>query len=149
MSTEAEDSLHISNQLCFPLYAATNLIQQLYRPFLKPLKLTYSQYLVMLVLWEKDTVYVTDICTCLHLDIGTVSPLLKRMEKAGLLTRRRDPNDERKVVISLTDQGKSLQEQARHIPHTLRSSVGLNPEEISKLKIGVDQLLVKLSNTGK
>src|SRR6516164_10896067 len=93
------DPLRLDHQLCFPLYAATNLLQRLYRPLLAPLGLTYSQYLVMMALWERSPATVSELRARLHLDNGTVTPLLKRMEQGGFITRRRDPDDERRVII--------------------------------------------------
>jgi DNA-binding MarR family transcriptional regulator len=127
------DPLRLDHQLCFPLYAATNLLQRIYRPLLEPLGLTYSQYLVMLVLWERGPVNVGDLRRCLHLDTGTLTPLLKRMEKAGLVTRRRDPADERRVVIALTPHGASLRARAEHIPHTLSQSLALPLDDSVRL----------------
>jgi DNA-binding MarR family transcriptional regulator len=127
------DPLRLDHQLCFPLYAATNLLQRLYRPLLEPLGLTYSQYLVMLVLWERGPVNVGDLRRCLHLDTGTLTPLLKRMEKAGLVTRRRDPADERRVVIALTPHGASLRARAEHIPQTLSQGLALPLDDSVRL----------------
>ena len=102
---EGEDLLRLDHQVCFPLYAATNLMQRLYRPLLEPLGLTYAQYLVMLLLWAQAPMSVGKLRACLHLDIGTLSPLLKRMERSGLITRRRDADDERRVLVALTPLG--------------------------------------------
>ncbi|MEG0198500.1 MAG: MarR family transcriptional regulator, partial [Acinetobacter sp.] len=108
---------------CFPIYAASNLIVKAYRPFLTPLGLTYPQYLVMLVLWEKDCVSVGDLGQILHLDSGTLTPLLKRMETSGLINRSRDPNDERRVLISLKDKGRDLSAEAEKIPKELTKNI--------------------------
>ncbi|MFH7806918.1 MarR family winged helix-turn-helix transcriptional regulator, partial [Acinetobacter sp. BSP-53] len=104
-------------------YAASNLIVKAYRPFLTPLGLTYPQYLVMLVLWEKDCVSVGDLGQILHLDSGTLTPLLKRMETSGLINRSRDPNDERRVLISLKDKGRDLSAEAEKIPKELTKNI--------------------------
>lgn len=133
-SDKRDELLRLDRQLCFPLYAATNLIQRLYRPLLEPLGLTYSQYLVMLVLWNREPVSVGEIRQCLHLDIGTLSPLLKRMEKAGLVTRARDPGDERRVLISLTAHGRRLQADARSVPLALASRIDAEPAELEQLR---------------
>ena len=101
----SNDHLKLDKQLCFPLYAASNLLVKVYRPLLEPLGLTYSQYLVMLVLWERDSVSVGDLGHCLYLDSGTLTPLLKRMENSGFINRRRDSNDERRIIIKLTNKG--------------------------------------------
>lgn len=119
----SKNQLCLDEQLCFPIYAASNLIVKAYRPFLTPLGLTYPQYLVMLVLWEKDCVSVGDLGQILHLDSGTLTPLLKRMETSGLINRSRDPNDERRVLISLKDKGRDLSVEAEKIPKELTKNI--------------------------
>ena len=119
----SKNQLCLDEQLCFPIYAASNLIVKAYRPFLTPLGLTYPQYLVMLVLWEKDCVSVGDLGQILHLDSGTLTPLLKRMETSGLISRSRDPNDERRVLISLKDKGRDLSAEAEKIPKELTKNI--------------------------
>jgi DNA-binding MarR family transcriptional regulator len=118
-----DDPLRLDLQVCFPLYAATNLIGRLYRPVLAKLGLTYPQYLVMLVLWEAapegTPQTVGSLGARLYLDSGTLTPLLKRMEAAGLVERRRDTEDERRVQIVLTDKGRALRAQAAHVPQTM------------------------------
>lgn len=112
----ADDPLKLNQQLCFPIYAASNLLVRAYRPLLEPLGLTYSQYLVMLVLWERGSVGAGDLARCLYLDSGTLTPLLKRMEHGGFIRRRRDVNDERRVMIDLTDHGIQLRKTAQNVP---------------------------------
>lgn len=119
----SKNQLCLDEQLCFPIYAASNLIVKTYRPFLTPLGLTYPQYLVMLVLWEKECVSVGDLGQILHLDSGTLTPLLKRMETSGLINRSRDPNDERRVLISLKDKGRDLSAEAEKIPKELTKNI--------------------------
>ena len=119
----SKNQLCLDEQLCFPIYAASNLIVKAYRPFLTPLGLTYPQYSVMLVLWEKDCVSVGDLGQILHLDSGTLTPLLKRMETSGLINRSRDPNDERRVLISLKDKGRDLSAEAEKIPKELTKNI--------------------------
>jgi DNA-binding MarR family transcriptional regulator len=119
----SKNQLCLDEQLCFPIYAASNLIVKAYRPFLTPLGLTYPQYLVMLVLWEKECVSVGDLGQILHLDSGTLTPLLKRMETSGLINRSRDPNDERRVLISLKDKGRDLSAEAEKIPKELTKNI--------------------------
>ena len=119
----SKNQLCLDEQLCFPIYAASNLIVKAYRPFLTPLGLTYPQYLVMLVLWEKECVSVGDLGQILHLDSGTLTPLLKRMESSGLINRSRDPNDERRVLISLKDKGRDLSAEAEKIPKELTKNI--------------------------
>ena len=119
--------MKLSNQLCFPLYAAARKVTALYTPFLTELNLTYTQYLVLLVLWEQDGIPVSEICLRLHLDNGTVSPLLKKLEKEGLLEKSRSPEDERVVHITLTEAGRALQERAKEIPGKVGRCVRLTP----------------------
>ena len=140
-----DDLLRLDRQVCFPLYAATNLLQRLYRPLLAPLGLTYSHYLVMLVLWGHEPVSVGEIRDCLHLDIGTLSPLLKRMERADLITRKRDAADERRVLIALTPRGRSLRHQARGIPKALARCTGLKPAEVEDLRDQTQALVARLA----
>ncbi|MBC7152378.1 MAG: MarR family transcriptional regulator [Rhizobium sp.] len=118
------DVLGLDKQICFPLYAATNLLGRAYRSLLEPLGLTYSQYLVMLVLWNDGPVHVRDLTRRLHLDSGTITPLLKRMERNGLLTRTRDADDERCVVVRLTPYGKAMRKRAAEVPTALAHRIG-------------------------
>lgn len=134
------DALKLSNQLCFPIYAAANAIQKAYRPHLAPLGLTYPQYLVMLVLWEADGVSLGDIGRRLHLDSGTLTPLLKRLESAGLVTRRRSHEDERVVLIALTEEGRALKAKAEPIPFKLAEAMHLEPAQAVALKQGLEAL---------
>lgn len=140
-----DDLLRLDRQVCFPLYAATNLLTRTYRPLLEPLGLTYSQYLVMLVLWERSPVSVGELGECLHLDSGTLTPLLKRMELAGLVTRNRDPEDERRVLVALTPHGQSLREAAKSIPEQLRHRLRLSEQAADELRSTVSQLIGLLS----
>ena len=130
MLTEQEKaSLKLENQLCFPLYAAARKITGLYTPYLKPLGLTYTQYIVFMVLWEEDHLPVGSIGERLHLDNGTLTPMLKKLEAAGYLTRERSKADERSVIISLTEKGKALAETAKGIPPAVGGCVPLTVEE--------------------
>jgi DNA-binding MarR family transcriptional regulator len=138
-----DDPLLLDRQVCFPLYAATNLLNRLYGPVLAELGLTYPQYLVMLVLWEHEVQTVGALCARLYLDSGTLSPLLKRMEMAGLVKRQRDPADERRVVVALTEQGHALREQAFHVPETI--SGGYQPEGMNELRESVRNLVSALA----
>lgn len=110
------EQLLLKNQLCFPLYACSRKIVGNYTPYLKPLGLTYTQYIVLMVLWEKENVTVGQLGETLCLDAGTLTPLLKRLEKAGLVTRRRSEEDERVTVISITPEGDRLKEVCKDIP---------------------------------
>jgi DNA-binding MarR family transcriptional regulator len=140
-----EGALQLEQLLCFPLYAATNLLQRLYRPLLAPLGLTYSQYLVMLVLWERGSAYVGELRACLRLDIGTITPLLKRMERAGLLTRERVATDERRVLVTPTAHGLALEKQAATIPPALTALIGMDEAEILELRRRAAALVERLT----
>ncbi len=111
--------LALDEQLCFPIYSASHLIQRLYRPLLLPLGLTYPQYLVMMVLWEEDGVSVNRLCERLLLDSGTLSPLLNRLEDRGLVRKRADAEDGRKVLVMLTAKGRALRQRAARVPEAL------------------------------
>lgn len=134
-----KEQLKLDNQICFPLYATSRLVINAYRPLLEKLKLTYPQYLVMLVLWEESGVTVKYISEKLLLDTNTVTPLLKRMEKDGLLSRKRSEKDERSVLIELTEKGRGMQEQAAEIPIKII-------EQLATDKVKVDEILA-LKNT--
>ncbi|ENX25881.1 hypothetical protein F891_03092 [Acinetobacter sp. CIP 101966] len=139
----SKNQLCLDEQLCFPIYAASNLIVKAYRPFLAPLGLTYPQYLVMLVLWEKKCVSVGDLGQILHLDSGTLTPLLKRMETSVLINRSRDPHDERRVLISLTDKGRDLSAEAENIPKELTKNIEF--DNLSQLRDELKVLVNLLS----
>jgi DNA-binding MarR family transcriptional regulator len=126
--------LRLKRQVCFALYSASRAVTAHYRPVLEPLGLTYPQYLVMLVLWERDSRTVKELGTELCLDSGTLSPLLKRLEAAGLLTRHRDPADERSVVVHLTPRGDDLRHEAAEVPTTVAAASGLPPRELAELR---------------
>lgn len=136
------DKLRLDNQLCFPIYAASREIIQSYGKYLTNLDITYPQYLVLLVLWEKDFLPVSTIGKRLLLDSGTLTPLLKRMECKGLIIRQRCKQDERIVRIHLTDKGKQLEEEAKSIPTELAKDFTLTIEEVDTLK----RLIYKLMN---
>jgi len=147
-SVDASEVLKLENQLCFRLYAASRAITKLYQPHLERLDLTYPQYLVMLVLWQDGgDVNVNQLGALLHLDSGTLSPLLKRLETKQLIIRRRDPSDERRVVICLSHRGLVLKEQAAEIPVSLYQQHQQNssPLDIDLLKRELDNLMVTLA----
>lgn len=123
------ESLKLKNQLCFPLYAASREITRKYTPLLKELCLTYTQYIVMLVMWEKEALTVGELGHQLYLDTGTLSPLLKSMEEKGLLTRTRQKGDERIVQVELTAAGAELREKALAVPEAMGKCMNLTPEE--------------------
>lgn len=131
MAQEYEQLL-LKNQLCFPLYACSRKIVGDYTPYLKPLGLTYTQYVVMMVLWEHETVNVGQLGSILHLDAGTLTPVLKRLDKAGYVTRERSKDDERITVISITDEGNELKEKCKDIPLKLSSKKSLLSEKEAK-----------------
>lgn len=133
--------LKLENQLCFPLYAAARKITGQYTPFLKPLGITYTQYIVLMVLWEKDKVSVGDLCTKLYLDSGTLTPLLKKMEDKGWIIRSRSKEDERVVHIQLTEEGMNLRDACKTIPAKVGACVPLNPEDAQKLYSILYQIL--------
>ena len=133
MEYDYKEAMKLSNQLCFPLYAAARNVTGLYTPYLKELGLTYTQYIVFLVLWEKDGITVGEICEKLMLDNGTLSPLLKKMEKAGYIERRRCREDDRVVEITLTEEGRGLQEKVRDIPYKVAECIDLSTEKAQLL----------------
>ncbi|CAN5231595.1 MarR family winged helix-turn-helix transcriptional regulator [soil metagenome] len=141
-----EDPLRLDRQVCFPLYAASNLIGRLYRPVLAELGLTYPQYLVMLVLWEAAPQSVGTLGDALYLDSGTLTPLLKRMEQAGLVSRRRDPADERRVLVDLTDKGRTLRTPAERVPDTLATGYDLSASNLAVLRDSVRALVATLNS---
>ena len=145
MGYDKNEAMKLSNQLCFPLYAAARNVTGLYAPWLKPLGLTYTQYIVFLVLWEKDGISVSEIGEKLMLDNGTLSPLLKKMEQEGYVERKRSREDDRVVEITLTDKGRALQEKAEDIPLRVAGCIDL-PEE--KARMLYDLLYELLGNRG-
>ncbi|MFP4557129.1 MAG: MarR family winged helix-turn-helix transcriptional regulator [Bacteroidales bacterium] len=145
----AYEQLKLSNQLCFPIYAASRLITREYQPYLDKLGITYPQYIALLVLWENNGITVNDITQKLILNTNTVTPLLKRMEALGLITRERSKNDERKVIVKLTEKGEKLQEQAAEIPHKLAQGLvetSISLEEIMGLKNNLNLIIEYLKN---
>ncbi len=118
-----DDMLKLENQICFPLYAASRLVTKLYQPILSKWDITYPQYLVFLLLWEKDKRTVSDICNCLFLESSTLTPLLKRLESKEYILRSWSIEDERSVIIQLTKKGKALRKEAKKIPQEILQSV--------------------------
>ncbi len=129
---EKYESLKLDRQLCFPLYACSKEIIRKYKPYLDDIDLTYTQYITMMVLWEKKTVNVKTLGECLYLDSGTLTPVLKKLESKGYITRVRSNEDERNLVVSITKEGEDLRDRALDIPESMGSCVKLTPEE-SKL----------------
>ncbi|MBH5369173.1 MULTISPECIES: MarR family transcriptional regulator [Bradyrhizobium] len=130
----AVDPLRLDNQICFAVYSATHAFNRVYKPLLDRLGLTYPQYLVMLVLWERDDVPVKEIGEKLFLDSGTLTPLLKRLEAAHLVRRTRSREDERQVLIALTPQGHALKEKARSVPQSILAASDCSVSELVAMK---------------
>lgn len=139
-----DETLKLGNQLCFPLYLLGKEIPALYRPFLDELGITYSQYLVMMVLWEEDGKTVNQIGEKLYLDSGTLTPLLKRLEMKGLISRHRRKSDERTVEIFLKNAGVSLKQKAMEIPEKIKLQLALSEKDLADIKKTVDLLLSKI-----
>ena len=146
MDYDYREAMKLANQLCFPLYAAARHVTGLYAPVLKPLGLTYTQYIVFLVLWEKDGLPVGEIGEKLLLDNGTLSPLLKKMEQAGYVRRERSREDERVVVITLTEAGRALREKAKDVPAKVAGCIDLPPEKAQTLYALLYELLENQKN---
>ncbi|MEH6452316.1 MAG: MarR family transcriptional regulator [Psychromonas sp.] len=139
-------SLTLDKQICFSLYSASNAMGRAYQPLLKKLDLTYLQYIVMMVLWQYSTLNVKELGSKVHLDSGTLTPLLKRLEGKGLIIRSRSKQDERVRIITLTVAGLNLQEEAQQIPNTMLCKSKMSVEELNKLKQACDLLLDNLNN---
>jgi DNA-binding MarR family transcriptional regulator len=145
----AYDQLRLENQICFPLYAASRLVIQEYQPYLDKLGITYPQYLVLMVLWEIDNIPVSEITRRLILNTNTITPVLKRMEAQGIITRQRSQDDERKVIVTLTPKGKELQIEAASIPDKLVAGLlsdNASPEELQILKDQLYRIIQYLSS---
>jgi DNA-binding MarR family transcriptional regulator len=143
------EQLRLRNQLCFRFYTVSRLITQTYRPFLERLGLTYPQYLVMMVLWEQDGQPVNDIAKTLMLETNTVTPLLKRMEEDGLVTRRRGEKDARQVLVHLTDKGRKMEAEAAVVPIGMGehfSSCDISPEKAAELYPILDSMISALQS---
>ena len=129
-----DTALLLASQLCFAVYSTAHALNRVYKPLLEGLGLTYPQYLVMLILWERDGLTVSEIGERLHLDSGTLTPLLKRLEGAGLVRRARDAEDERQVRVALTPRGRALREKAKPIPAAIACAAGQSGEALQRLK---------------
>ncbi|MDY6037946.1 MAG: MarR family transcriptional regulator [Eubacterium sp.] len=140
------ENLKLENQLCFPLYAASKEIVRKYKPMLDDLNLTYTQYITMMVLWEKKSTNVKELGSYLYLDSGTLTPLLKKLEAKGYIKRTRMESDERNLLVEITSEGEKLKEKAVYIPIQMGNCLNMEPEEIASLY----KLLYKvLENTSK
>ncbi|HYE09141.1 MAG TPA: MarR family transcriptional regulator [Patescibacteria group bacterium] len=138
------DVLKLENQLCFSIYAASRAITKIYRPFLEKLGITYPQYLVMLVLWEKEKITLKDLCKKLYLDSGTLTPLLKRLESMELIKRVRSNEDERVLCVSITDKGRNMKQEAIKIPECILGSLNTDLKSLGNLKSEIDKLLTDI-----
>ena len=149
MGYNYKDAMKLDNQLCFPIYAASRVITSLYTPYLKPLGLTYTQYILFLVLWENDGLTVGEICKRLMLDSGTLSPILKKLRQQGYIEKQQNAADERSFIITLTDRGRELQTQAKDIPLQVGSCVNIAPEKALQLRDMLNELLENQTTDAK
>lgn len=130
---ERYEVLRLDNQLCFPLYACAKEIVRRYKPFLDEIDLTYTQYIVMMVLWEEREINAKELGNRLYLDSGTLTPVLKRLEQKGLITRQRDDKDERVLIVSITKEGDELKDKAVEIPVKMAGCVSFEPQDAAEL----------------
>ena len=140
------DPLRLANQLCFPLYACSKEIVKAYKPYLEELDLTYTQYITMMVMWEHKELCVKDVGRYLYLDSGTLTPLLKRLEEKGYITRRRSEKDERDLIVKITEIGEALKEKAADIPQKVGSCVDLDPQKAQMLYDILYEILGKITD---
>ena len=141
MQHDYRELMKLDNQICFPLYEAARYVTGLDTPYLKERGLTYTQYITFLVLWEKDGISVSEIGSRLMLDNGTLSPMLKKMEQAGYIERKRSSDDDRVVIVSLTKKGRELQDKAKEIPMKVGGCIDLPPEKAIQLHGLLHELL--------
>ena len=146
MTQTRDNCLLLENQLCFPLYACAKEIVRRYRKPLEALNLTYTQYIVMMVLWEHGDMTEGELGRKVYLDSGTLAPLLKRLEKSGYISRIRPESNERKLMLSLTEEGAKLQEKAKLVPEAMQGCIPLPAEDLHMLKDLLDRALVSMSN---
>lgn len=145
----SEDSLRLENQLCFPLYACAKEVVRQYREPLEPLNLTYTQYIVMMVLWEYGEMTEGELGKKVHLDSGTLAPLLKRLEKAGYINRVRPENNENKLFLSLTSEGESLKEMALGVPQKMQGCIPLSEDELYLLRDLLNRALTGMNDRNR
>lgn len=143
--SESSGPLSLDDQICFALYAASRAVTSAYRPLLDQLGLTYPQYLVMLVLWERGSVPVKDLGAALYLDYGTLSPLIKRLESAGLVRRERRPDDERSVLVTLTEKGSELRQGAACVPASIARVFGVTAQEATALRARLMEIAERIA----
>lgn len=139
------ESLKLSNQVCFPLYAASREVIKLYKPFLDEYNLTYTQYITMLVLWEDEKITIKELCKKLYLDSGTITPVIKKLEAMGLLIKYRDKSDERIVNAELTDKGRELKKEIVKVPEQVSCKVNGSVEDLLILKNLLEKVLDEIS----
>ena len=145
MSLEGYEQLKLENQLCFPLYAAAKEVVRKYKPYLDELDLTYTQYITMMVLWENESMNVKELGSKLYLDSGTLTPLLKKLESKGYITRCRCKEDERNLIIQITKKGEALKEKAFHIPGSMTEKwINISEEEIKVMYHALYKLLSQI-----
>ncbi len=138
------DPLKLENQLCFPLYASAREVVKKYKPFLDKIGLTYTQYIAMMVLWENKSINVKSLGECLYLDSGTLTPLLKKLEAQGLVARARSAEDERNLIVTLTDKGEALKQEALHIPEEIGKCINITQDDAQTLYRILYQILGNL-----
>ena len=138
---DSYEKLKLENQLCFPFYAISREIIKKYKPVLDPFHLTYTQYITMLVLWEKESITFKELGQKLHLDSGTMTPVVKKLEQMNLIQKYRTKEDDRVVMVELTEQGRSLKEEIVKVPEVMSCQMQLEPEEIAQLKKLLDKML--------
>lgn len=146
---DKNEVLKLENQLCFAIYACSRKLTKMYRPLLEQLDITYPQYLVLMLLWDKKQQTVSELGQRLYLDSGTLTPLLKRMENTGLVQRTRSKQDERKVIVKITHKGDQLKEKASEIPGKMFCQSGLSVEEFYGLKADLEKLLDRINESEK
>ena len=146
MNSENFDSLKLENQLCFPLYACSRQVIRSYKPFLDKLDLTYTQYITMMVLWDKKQINVKELGEYLFLDSGTLTPLLKKLENKGYIERKRDAKDERNLNILITQKGIDLRIKAKEIPTQVGKCINLNEKEAIELYAILHKILMNFKN---
>lgn len=145
----AYPQLKLNNQLCFRLYTASRMVTAAYRPHFKPFDITYAQYLVLMLLWEQDNRIVSEITDRLHLETNTITPLLQRMEKQGLIVRQKSEADSRQRIVSLTGEGKRLEEQIKEVPNCMAREIvtrGMTEDELRQLVALTDKFIATINN---
>ncbi len=146
MSEEKYDCLKLANQLCFPLYACSKEVIRRYKPYLDEVNLTYTQYIAMMVMWEQKKLSVKQLGEYLYLDSGTLTPVLKKLEEKGYVTRARSHSDERMLEVEITDEGMALKEKCQNIPSQMGGCVALSPDESESLYRLLYKILGNIKN---